>query len=57
MLVSGSGPNDPLIRIRRVSDWSIVRTLAGKSISVAMSPDSRLLVSADINKITLWGVH
>jgi WD40 repeat protein len=57
LLISGSGPNDPLIRIRRVDDWTVMRTLPSEALSVALSPDSRLLVSTTWNKILLWGVQ
>jgi WD40 repeat protein len=56
LLVSGSGPNDRLIRIRRVADWTVVKTLQGEAFSVALSPDSRLLVSTRWDKIYLWGL-
>jgi WD40 repeat protein len=56
LLVSGSGANDPFVRIRRVDDWLLVHTLAGEAFSVALSPDDRLLVSANWNTISLWGL-
>jgi WD40 repeat protein len=57
MLISGSGPNDPLIRIRQVSDWTVVKTLPGPATSVAMAPDNRLMVTTSWDKISLWGLH
>ncbi len=56
LFVSGSGPNDPLIRIRRTEDWSVVKTLAGMAYSIALSPDNRLLVSTSFDKISMWGL-
>ena len=57
LLVSGSGQNDPLVRIRQAGDWALLRTLPGEAFSVAFSPDSRLLVSTQWNKIVIWGLH
>ena len=57
LLISGSGPNDPLIRIRRVEDWTVLRTLPGEAFSVALSPDMRLLVSSNWKNIFLWGLR
>jgi WD40 repeat protein len=56
LLISGSGSNDPLIRIRRTEDWAVVRTLPSEANSVTLSPDSRLLVSTSWDKISLWGL-
>ena len=57
MLVSGSGANDPVIRIRQINDWTVIKTLPGQTFSVAMSPDSQLLVTTSLDKITIWGLH
>ena len=57
LLITGSGPNDPLVRIRQVNDWTVIKTLPGPAFNVTMSPDSRLLVTASFDKISLWGLQ
>jgi len=56
LLITGSGPNDPLVRIRHTSDWALLRTLAAQSFSLVLSPDRRELVSISFDKVSLWGV-
>jgi WD40 repeat protein len=56
MLISGSGANDAVTRIRNTKDWTVVKTLPGQAYSVAMSPDNRLLISSSFTSISLWGM-
>jgi len=56
LLVTGSGQHDPVMRFRRVQDWTLVHTLAGDTRSAALSPDGRLLVSLEWNKVLVWAV-
>ncbi len=44
------------IRIRRVDDWSLVKTLPAQAYSVALSPDGTLLVSTGLDTISMWGL-
>lgn len=56
LLITGSGQNDPLLRFRSVEDWSLVHTIPGDTRGVAVSPDGRLLVSLEWEKINMWAV-
>jgi WD40 repeat protein len=56
MLVTGSGANDAQMRFRKVEDWTLVHSIPGNTVSVALSPDNRRLVSLLWDKIILWGV-
>jgi WD40 repeat protein len=56
LLVSGSGNNDPNIRLRSVADWTLLKTLNGPAISVAFSPDGAIIASIDFQAIKLYGI-
>ncbi|MCJ7530902.1 MAG: hypothetical protein MUO64_07705 [Anaerolineales bacterium] len=56
LLVSGSGNNDPNIRLRSGADWTLQKTLNGPAISVAFSPDGAIIASIDFQAIKLYGI-
>ena len=56
LLVSGSGNNDPNIRLRSVADLTLLKTLNGPAMSVAFSPDGALIASVDFQAIKLYGI-
>ncbi len=56
MLVTGSGWNDPAVRFRSLEDWSVVHTIPGDTRALALSPDDRLLVTLEWEKIKMWAV-
>lgn len=56
VLVTGSGANDPKIRLRGVADWALLNTLGGSANSIAFSPDGAMMASTDVRSIRLWGV-
>lgn len=56
LLVSGSGNNDPNIRLRSVVDWMLLKTLNGPAMSVAFSPDGALIASVDFQATKLVGI-
>jgi WD40 repeat protein len=56
LLVSGSGANDPNIRIRSVSNWALLATLPGPAYSAVFSPDGLYLATVNFTSVTIWGV-
>ena len=56
LLVSGSGNNDPNIRLRSVADWTLLKTLNGPAMNVAFSPDGAIIASVDFQAIELYGI-
>ncbi|MCP4539142.1 MAG: hypothetical protein GY832_18555 [Chloroflexi bacterium] len=56
ILASGSGQNDPLIRLRSVEDWSLLGVLDSSAFSLDFSPDGTLLVSNDFSIVSVWNV-
>jgi WD40 repeat protein len=56
LLVTGSGTNDPAIRIRSTKNWAVLATFDKISNSVAFSPDGTFLASLNFDDLTLWGI-
>ena len=56
LLITGSGANNPQIRIRRVSDWSLSGIIPNAAYSVALSPDGHSLAAMTFDKISLYGL-
>lgn len=53
-LVSGSGANDPQIRIRSTAEWVIVRTLDTSVYSLAFSRDGAYLAANNLSELQVW---
>ena len=53
ILVSGSGQNDPYIRLRSVEDWSLLSVFDGPAFSLDFSPDGTLLATSDSSAISI----
>jgi len=56
LLITGSGANDRQMRFRRVDDWELVHAIPGDTRSAALSPDGRVLVSLEWNRILMWAI-
>lgn len=57
LLVTGSGTNDPAIRIRSTANWATLATFDKISDNVAFSPDGTYLASLNFDELTLWGIQ
>jgi WD40 repeat protein len=56
ILVSGSGQNDPYIRLRSVEDWSLLSVVDGSAFSLDFSPDGTLLATSDSSAVSIWKI-
>ncbi len=56
LLLTGSGVNNPQVRFRLVSDWSIKGIIPTQAYGVAISPDGRTLAAMTFDKISLYGL-
>ncbi len=57
ILASGSGQNDPHIRLRSVEDWSLLQMIDNPAFSLDFSPDGALLVTNDSSAVSMWSVE
>lgn len=53
-LVSGSGTNDPKLRIRSTAEWVLVRTLDLPAYHVSFSADGTYLAANNLNEVQVW---
>jgi WD40 repeat protein len=57
LLLTGSGKNDPLVRLRSVKDGSLAATLAGQTYSAAFAMNGTVIVTLDFTSIKIWGIQ